>query len=260
MLLRSAPFTLLLAVLAMPLITAAQPDPPYPPACCFEATCSTCEEVEMCLNAPPIFDPWDPYDLYPDFFGPENAMSGGTGLCGIDIPGGALCSSFSENNFFGGNCVSCADPAACNYGVIDDILDYCLYPEAGYDCDGNCLNDANENGVCDEFEILGCTDVAACNFDTNANVEDGSCTYPEFGFNCDGSCSDDDGDGICLLDEIYGCTDSLAVNYYPIFTEDDGGCIYAVDLCDCPADMNGDNFITVADIIVILGLFEYSCE
>ena len=28
----------------------------------------------------------------------------------------------------------------------------------GYDCDGNCLNDADGDGVCDEFEIAGCQD------------------------------------------------------------------------------------------------------
>ena len=27
----------------------------------------------------------------------------------------------------------------------------------GYDCDGNCLEDTDGDGVCDEFEVLGCT-------------------------------------------------------------------------------------------------------
>ena len=31
--------------------------------------------------------------------------------------------------------------------------------DAGYDCDGNCLADADGDGVCDEFEIAGCTDM-----------------------------------------------------------------------------------------------------
>ena len=30
------------------------------------------------------------------------------------------------------------------------------YAEDGYDCDGNCLNDADGDGVCDEFEVAGC--------------------------------------------------------------------------------------------------------
>ena len=37
-------------------------------------------------------------------------------------------------------------------------------PADGYDCDGNCINDADADGVCDEFEIPGCTDADACNY------------------------------------------------------------------------------------------------
>ena len=32
------------------------------------------------------------------------------------------------------------------------------YPEAGYDCLGACLVDEDGDGVCDSFEVLGCTD------------------------------------------------------------------------------------------------------
>ena len=31
-------------------------------------------------------------------------------------------------------------------------------PMHGYDCDGNCLADADGDGVCDEFEVAGCQD------------------------------------------------------------------------------------------------------
>ena len=37
------------------------------------------------------------------------------------------------------------------------------------------LNDADADGVCDEFEIAGCTDAAACNYDADATDDDGSC-------------------------------------------------------------------------------------
>ena len=43
------------------------------------------------------------------------------------------------------------------------------------DCTGACLNDADEDGVCDEDEILGCMDASACNFNADATDEDGSC-------------------------------------------------------------------------------------
>jgi len=71
----------------------------------------------------------------------------------------------------------CLDASACNYdAATTDEID-CVYEEAGYDCDGNCLADADGDGVCDEFEILGCTDGAACNFDEANSEEDGSCDY-----------------------------------------------------------------------------------
>ena len=46
--------------------------------------------------------------------------------------------------------------------------------DAGYDCDGNRLADADGDGVCDEFEVAGCTDVSACNYDGSATDDDGS--------------------------------------------------------------------------------------
>ena len=47
-----------------------------------------------------------------------------------------------------------------------------------YNCDGTCINDENNNGICDEFEpSFGCTDVDALNYDSSANIENGSCFY-----------------------------------------------------------------------------------
>ena len=57
------------------------------------------------------------------------------------------------------SCTGCTNPEACNYdaeATIDNGL--CDLPDFAYDCDGNCLNDADGDGVCDELEVLGCTD------------------------------------------------------------------------------------------------------
>ena len=35
--------------------------------------------------------------------------------------------------------------------------------------------DANDNGVCDNQEVFGCTNPVATNFDAEANVDDGGC-------------------------------------------------------------------------------------
>ena len=41
----------------------------------------------------------------------------------------------------------------------------CTYADDYYDCDGNCLSDVDGDLVCDENEIVGCRDTAACNYD-----------------------------------------------------------------------------------------------
>ena len=74
--------------------------------------------------------------------------------------------------------------------------------QVGYDCLGNCLIDSDLDGICDEFEmaqiilqhdplatdddgsciysqIEGCTDVLACNYNSNATLEDSTCTYAQ---------------------------------------------------------------------------------
>jgi uncharacterized protein (TIGR02145 family) len=49
----------------------------------------------------------------------------------------------------------CTDNTACNYIVAATVDDNsCVYAENGYDCDGNCFNDADEDGICDEFEEI----------------------------------------------------------------------------------------------------------
>ena len=49
------------------------------------------------------------------------------------------------------------------------------------DCDGVCYNDMDGDGVCDELEIAGCTNQAACNYAADATDDDGSCSVPDSG-------------------------------------------------------------------------------
>ena len=99
------------------------------------------------------------------------------------------------------------------------------FPEDEYDCDGNCLLDSDEDGVCDAFEIPGCMVSFACNYNAEATDDDDSCEFATPGTNCGGDCIDDhDGDGICNEFEFAGCTSSSAVNYNSQATDDDGSC------------------------------------
>ena len=173
----------------------------------------------------------------------------------------------------------CTDDTACNYdntATSDDGS--CEYPAEFYDCDDNCLNDANGDGVCDEFETngcidptacnynasatiddgsceyvscQGCTDAMACNYDETATADDGSCTYPAAtNLDCDGNCLNDvNMNGICDEDETFGCTDAMACNYDAAADAEDGSCTYPLtDYLDCDGNcLNDDDMDGICD-------------
>ena len=134
------------------------------------------------------------------------------------------------------SCAGCMDVTACNYDMEATIEDNasCEYAVDYYDCEGNCLMDADGDGVCDELEVVGCTDMAACNYNELATDDDGTCEYPaEAYLDCDGNCiNDQDGDGVCDELEVEGCTNMDACNYDELATDDDGSCILVGDTCD----------------------------
>ncbi len=96
--------------------------------------------------------------------------------------------------------LGCTDAMACNYDetateenntctYAADTAENAQYDSIVFDCDGACVNDTDGDGVCDEFETSGCTDSAACNFNSSATDDDGTCTYPEGNFDCEGNCT-----------------------------------------------------------------------
>jgi hypothetical protein len=108
----------------------------------------------------------------------------------------------------------------------------CTFPEFALDCAGDCLSDADGDGVCAEFEVPGCTDVSACNFNASATDANGSCSYAQSGYTCAGVCLvDTDGDGVCNAFEVPGCTNPYAENFNSAATDDDGSCVNIVDPC-----------------------------
>ena len=122
-------------------------------------------------------------------------------------------------------CYGCMDAAACNYDATAAFSDAsCTYPEAYYDCLGECLLDFDGDGVCNELEIEGCTDETACNYDSIA-TENAGCEYAPLLGDCDTPCLGDfDGDGYCDNLEVPGCMSSSATNYNAAATDDDGSC------------------------------------
>ena len=121
----------------------------------------------------------------------------------------------------------CADASACNFIDLPVVFttSNCTYAEENLDCDGNCLNDADGDLICDEYEIAGCEDPLSCSYDDSATDDDGSCTYPDAGYDCDGVCLNDaDLDGVCDEFEVLGCQDDAYDNYNSLAT-DAGVCI-----------------------------------
>ncbi|MAQ69591.1 MAG: hypothetical protein CMD23_00665 [Flavobacteriales bacterium] len=120
------------------------------------------------------------------------------------------------------SCIGCDDPVACNYGGLSVTINdgSCEYEDPGL-CllciDGVIVFDDDDgDGVCNNDEVLGCTDSEACTYNELATEDDGSCEYLDI---C-GVCGGDD--TLC-----YGCVDDTACNYGgPSITEDDGSCEY----------------------------------
>ncbi len=140
-------------------------------------------------------------------------------------------------------CFGCMDATACNYDASAIYSDgSCNYaPGPLLDCNGDCINDGNNNGICDEQETLGCIDINACNFDADATFNDGSCEY----LSCTGctnasACNYDASatinDGGCEFTSCLGCTDATACNYDADATQSDGSCTYPVPEYDCNGD------------------------
>ena len=69
--------------------------------------------------------------------------------------------------------------------------------------------------------VFGCLDGTACNYNPEANIDDGSCLELD-------AC------GVCGGEGIAGCTTAEACNYNPAASCDDGSCIYplVIDLGD----------------------------
>ena len=109
-----------------------------------------------------------------------------------------------------------------------------------------CVNDVNDNGVCDENEAIGCTDASAFNYNPNATTDDGSCVAVVEG------CTDENADnynseantddGTC---SIAGCMNEEAQNYNEAATTDDGSCI--IDGCTNENAFNYNSDATVDD-------------
>ena len=106
-----------------------------------------------------------------------------------------------------------------------------------------------DNGGCIPV-ILGCMQPLAFNYNANANVDDGSCIPFVYGctdptmFNYNSNANTDDGS---CIPYIYGCTDSTALNYNVLANADNGSCIYPIIGCNDPTAVNYNSMVNTPD-------------
>ena len=154
-------------------------------------------------------------------------------------------------------------------GNLESIYEICP-PNWAMDCSGLCLGNSVEDcaGVCGgsseidlcgvcydpQFdtapnECTGCTDETACNYDSEATIDDGQCRWED----CNGGCTCEQnnqshnscsvvldlcgecgGDGLCE-----GCTDPNALNFDPYATQNfQFSCVYG-DIVITPRSTSG---------------------
>ncbi|MFK7757464.1 MAG: hypothetical protein AB8B53_11090 [Flavobacteriales bacterium] len=141
--------------------------------------------------------------------------------------------------------LGCTDANSCNYNVNATTDDGSCDGGATGDCatcsgetDGTGTiidNDDDNDGICNEDEVGGCTYAFALNFNPLADFDDGSCE-----------------------EKIEGCTDMEALNFNPAANFDDNDtCIYSCS--SCPGDFDGDGFVSVIDLSGFLAAFGLPC-
>ena len=88
-----------------------------------------------------------------------------------------------------------------------------------------------------QLPIPGCTDSTACNYNDEANEDDGTCTYPPFGLaDCEA------GGALCGEGTIWDASLQACVGFN-----------------ECPSDLDGDGVIGVNDLMQLLSTFGTDC-
>jgi len=156
-------------------------------------------------------------------------------------------------------------------GTVTDAADIVV---GGSSCDSdNSIADSG-SGEDDEYitdgtppppPVYGCLEEFACNYDPDADTENGSCQYDTCsGCTAENACNYDPDatidSGACEYSTCAGCTYPDAENYAVGPTLDDGSCTFAPEPSPCPSDLNGDGLIGAGDLTQLLASYNGICE
>jgi len=153
----------------------------------------------------------------------------------------------------------CPDVLACNYTPGVNTPTACTYPVTYYNCNNECISDIDEDGVCDELEVVGCQDPVMYNYNLLA-TDSGMCepfTYgctDPFMYNYDVTANTDNGN---CEPFVYGCTDSTMFNYNPLANADNNSCASFIYGCTDPSMLNYNGLANAEDFSCIP--FVYGC-
>jgi len=116
----------------------------------------------------------------------------------------------------------CQDASACNYNAAATDVGVCYFAGEYYDCSGNCLHDADGNGICDEIDALLFNEYTE-------GVEFGvsQCVGEDF---C--------GEGTVWSEDFQMCVEDTS----------------------CPGDLNGDLVVGTGDLLLLLMEYGFQCE
>ena len=157
--------------------------------------------------------------------------------------------NYTNTTYCGNDCIEktygCVDPTAYNYDSLANTSLPCYYIPG-------CTSPAYltyytqgfaadvDDGSCSTLALFGCTDSAAFNYDSLANIDNGGCLpvitgcMQPLAFNYNQYANVGD---TCIA-IVYGCMSQIALNYDSLANTDDGSCIGMVYGCTDTSSFN----------------------
>ncbi len=182
------------------------------------------------------------------------------GTCQADLDADGICDDVDSCIGAFDVCGVCNGPGEVNdCGCTDIPAEDCDCEGSQIDvigiCGGQCQADSDNNGVCDDQEVYGCTYPLAENFSSSVTRDDGSCIFP-----CEGAVNVN----VFDWDEDYAVTIADFLAMLSVFGDvdvDSDGIWDSSDLC---VDINACNYANdpsePCGYIDVLGICGGGCE